>query len=228
MSATATRLLALACPRCAGELRGLAFDLLFACPACGVSVEPESRACWAWEEVAAPGVVPATGPLLFLPLWAFPATLAWTAAPAARTAGVAAVAARIRTVYVPAFALARADYFGEPGLAWTRRQDVLVVRASDALEPRAAPVLTGIRRTAATASAYVLATLLAIADETADITGIEARVTLGTARLLAAPCFDGGDAVTDAITGLCYPQAILDDLEGVRAVQRGTTSTRST
>jgi len=112
-------------------------------------------------------------------------------------------------VYVTAFSLSNAFYFGDPGLIFTQRRIVLA-----ATEP--APVVGG-TRSLDEAKIFIEPHILSLLDRRVDVTGVTMSVVIDEAVLWAIPYFDDGVTLTDGVLGHTLPGAALDEIGALRA-----------
>ena len=203
---TATTVLSLKCLRCGGALRGLQQDVVFWCSACQVPHEVVQEGFV--ERRGAVARAAAASPSLYLPLWAFRVEYA-TAWEDREREALARLVPRVEWVYVTAFELHNASYFGDPGQMFTEKG----VR----LEAGPAAWLVGCTRSLEEAKAYVEPHLLTIIDRRVDVTGMELSCAIGEAILWGIPFLDEGDAVRDGVLGLRLPAVAVDELQAIRA-----------
>jgi hypothetical protein len=111
-------------------------------------------------------------------------------------------------VYVTAFSLHNAFYFGDPGLIFTQRQ--VTLEAGER-----APLL-GCTRSLETATQFAEPHLLSIVDRRVDVTGVAMRCTVGEAVLWGIPFSDEGSALVDGILGLSIPVTAVDQIGALR------------
>jgi hypothetical protein len=205
----AATVLALKCPRCGGGLQGLQQDVIFWCGACQVPHEVVGEGFVERRGSVAQAVLPSDRPPLYLPLWAFRVQYATSWEDPEREALARQVPA-VEWVYVTAFELHNASYFGDPGQIFTERRVHL--------EAGPAASLVGCTRSLEEAKAYVEPHLLTVIDRRVDVTGMELSCAIGEAVLWGIPFLDEGDVLRDGILGLKIPAAALDDLGAIRAL----------
>jgi hypothetical protein len=111
-------------------------------------------------------------------------------------------------VYVTAFALSNAFYFGDPGLIFTQKHVELA-----AADP--APLIGG-TRSLDEARAFVEFHILSILDRRVDVTGVELHCVIDDAVLWGIPYYDDGLTLVDGILGLKMPSAALDEIDALR------------
>ena len=204
--------LPLRCPVCAGALRGLPQDVVFCCDQCGVYREVVQERFLERAAKAARPVLPRTGTLLRLPMWAFHVYSLWQWQDPRRASQAQRFPA-IGWVYVTAFTLHNAFYFGDPGLIFTQKHVTL-----DAADP--APIL-GCARGLEEAKAFIEPHLLTIMDRRVDVTGVELATTIKEVVLWGIPYFDEGQSLYDGILGLEIPAVAVDEIGPLRAWNRG-------
>lgn len=153
-------------------------------------------------------LVRAPGLLRHLPVWALPVKASWRMADPVRASLLKRVTPPGR-VYVTAFALHNAFYFGDPGLVLTERR--LTLEAAEA-----APLL-GCTCGLEEAKGYVEPHLLSILDRREDVTDLELSCDIGEGLLWGIPYYDDGLTLTDGIVGLKIPAAALDEIWALRA-----------
>lgn len=205
-------ILPLRCPGCGGRLHGLPEDVVFWCEDChglqelvGADFVPRQGA------VAAPRLE-AAGRLCHLPVWALRVAASWSCPDPVKAALLKGIAPP-EWVYVTAFALHNAFYFGDPGLVFTQRR-MRLERADPA------PLL-GCTRGLELAREFVEPHLLGILDRREDVTGLELDLSIGDAILWGIPYYDDGLTLTDGIVGLKIPAAALDELWTLRTWNEG-------
>jgi hypothetical protein len=148
-------------------------------------------------------------PVLHLPVWAFNVRYATSWEDPKREA-LARLVPAVEWVYVTAFELHNATYFGDPGQIFTERR----IR----LETGPPAILVGCMRSFEEAKAYVEPHILSIIDRRVDVTGMELSCAIGEAMLWGVPFFDEGDVLRDGILGLKIPAAAVDELGAIRAL----------
>jgi hypothetical protein len=116
-------------------------------------------------------------------------------------------------VYVTAFALHNAFYFGDPGLIYTQRQVVLE-------QGEKAPIL-GCSRSLEVAALFVEPHLLGIVDRRVDVTGVTLECQVGEAVLWGVPFADQGALLVDGILGLKIPTAAVVQIGALRRWAEG-------
>ncbi|MGD0264574.1 MAG: hypothetical protein ABSD47_06380 [Candidatus Methylomirabilota bacterium] len=116
----------------------------------------------------------------------------------------------VEWVYVTAFELHTASYFGDPGQIVTEKR----MR----LEAGPSASLCACTRSLEEVKAYVEPHILAIIDRRVDVTGLELSCAIGEAILWGVPFLDEGDVLRDGILGLKIPGAALDELGAIRAL----------
>lgn len=206
---TAT-VLSLRCPGCGGTLHGLPQDVVFWCEGCGALEEVVQDAFLQRTASVARAVQPPAGTILHLPLWAFRVDAVWQWQDPERAAQARRIAAA-DWVYVTAFALHNAFYFGDPGLIFTQRRVAL-----EAAPAKLAPIL-GCTRSLEEAKGYIEPHLLTIMDRRVDVTGLELACTIREAVLWGIPYFDEGEKLRDGILGLRIPAVAVDEIGSLRA-----------
>ena len=208
------RVLALLCPDCGAGLRGLSEDRVFFCPTCPRGFSVRGDADGGHALVGTPLRYRAGDGDLYLPFWRL------RCRPTLRAEDGAAPAPLDRfrlddevEVLVKGFAMSRILQVGNPGLELTRRASSLptTIAAPDPL-----PRVLGCRRTADAARSYAELFLLEILDRQADITGVRLDLGVQEITLDALPFLDRGDAICCASTGLRWPAAVVEDLQGMR------------
>ncbi len=205
----APTVLALRCPRCGGALHGLQSDVVFWCKACQVPHEVVGEGFLERQGLIAKAVLPSDQPPLYLPLWAFRVQYATTWEDPEREALARQVPA-LEWVYVTAFELHNASYFGDPGQIFTEKRMHL--------EAGPAASLVACTRSLEAAKAYVEPHILAIIDRRVDVTGMELSCAIGEVRLWGVPFFDQGDVLQDGILGLKIPASAVDEAGAIRAL----------
>lgn len=203
--------LALRCPRCGGPLSGLQQDVVFWCNTCGVPHEVVGAAFVERRGLVARPLVQQDGPILHLPVWAFRVNYASQWQDPEREA-LARQLPMVEWVYVTAFELQNAFYFGDPGLTFTQKRVIL-----EAGTP--APVV-GCGRSFEEAKAYVEPHLLTIIDRRVDVTGLELSSVISDVLLWGVPFFDRGDILEDGIIGVKTPAAAVNDVGAIRTLAR--------
>jgi len=206
---TAATVLALKCPRCGGALQGLQQDVIFWCSACQAPHEVVGEGFVERQGSIARAAVPSDRPPLYLPPWAFHVQYATSWEDPERAALARQVPA-VEWVYVTAFELHNASYFGDPGRIFTERRVHL--------EAGPAASVIGCTRSLEEAKAYVEPHILATIDRRVDVTGMELSCAIGEAMLWGVPFLDEGDALRDGILGLKIPAAAVDELSAIRAL----------
>jgi len=201
--------LALRCPRCGDTLRGLQRDVIFWCSACQVPYEAAGEGFVERLGSIARAALPSGYPVIHLPLWAFRVQYAMAWEDAEREARARQIPA-LEWVYVIAFELHNASYFGDPGQIFTER------RVS--LEAGSAASMVACTRSLEDAKAYVEPHILTVIDRRVDVTGMELSCAIGETRLWGVPFLDQGNMLQDGIFGLKIPAAAVDELGAVRAL----------
>ena len=210
---TAVTVLALRCPRCGGPLRGLQQDVIFWCSTCQVPHEVVGESFVERKGLVARAVLPSDRPPLCLPLWAFHVRYATSWKDPKREA-LARLVPPIEWVYVTAFELHNASYFGDPGQIYTEKRVQL--------DTGPAASVIGCSRSLEEAKAYVEPHILTVIDRRVDVTDMELSCTIAEAMLWGVPFHDEGNALRDGILGLKIPAAAVDELGAMRALL-GTT-----
>jgi len=205
--------LSLVCPACGGTLEGLEQDVLFSCRDCLGHVEavggrfiPRPTAC-ATAEDRAP-----EGPVHLLPLWCFRVRLE-TAWADPRRAAEASLIPSIARVFVTAFAIQNAAYFGDPGLIFTEKR----MQLGEGPPARVRACVRGLDA----AAAFVEPHVLTVIDRRVDVTGLRVTCKIEDARVWGIPFLDAGDALEDLLLGLRLPAAAVNDLAALRAARSG-------
>jgi len=201
--------LALRCPGCGGTLRGLQLDVIFWCSACQVPHEVVGERFVERRGSIARAVLPSDRPSLYLPLWAFHVQYATSWEDQQRET-LARQVPVIEWVYVTAFELHNASYFGDPGQVFTEKRVHL--------EAGPAASLVACTRSLEAAKAYVEPHILTVIDRRVDVTGMELSCVIGEVRLWGVPFLDQGDVLRDGILGLKIPAAAVDELGAIRAL----------
>ena len=204
-----TTVLALRCPRCGGTLRGLQLDVIFWCSACQVPHEVVGERFVERRGSIARALLPSDRSPLYLPLWAFRVQYATSWEDPEREALGRQVPV-IEWVYVTAFELHNASYFGDPGQIFTEK------RVS--LEAGPAGLVVGGTRSLEEAKAYVEPHILTVIDRRVDVTGMELSCAIGDAMLWGVPFLDEGALLRDGILGVKIPPAAVDELGAIRAL----------
>jgi len=202
----------LTCGACGGELLGLEFDVLFCCPQCQTLRDPVHDRSHTITRLHSDGGD--RGQRVLLPFWSFGYQLTCRDGKGRASRAAQRVVEQVRRVFVPAFAIAREDVYGDPGLVWTQRQDEHTeapLTAGDTL------AVVGVRRGEESARGHVLPYLLTMIDGLEDITGLDADATVSDPKILAVPWADLGHELYDPWSGLKFPAAVLDDIAGMRA-----------
>ncbi len=205
---TPPTVLALRCPRCGGDLRGLQPDVIFWCSACQVPHEVVGERFVERQGAGARAALQSDRALLHLPVWAFRVQYATSWEDPEREA-LARQIPPVEWVYVTGFELHSASYFGDPGLIFTEKR----IR----LEAGSAASVIGCSRGLEEAKAYVEPHLLTIIDRRVDVTGLELGCAIGGAVLWGVPFFDEGDVLRDGILGWKIPAAAVDEVGAIRA-----------
>jgi len=202
--------LSMACPQCGGVLPGLQQDVVFRCPSCGRLQELVDVGFVERQGGIAAASARGTGRLFHLPMWALRvrAACVWEDPEREKQARLIPP---VEWVYVTAFSLHGADYFGEPGRIFTERR-VRLTRG----EPAA---LCGCVRGLEEAKGFVESHLLGIIDRRVDVTGLEMTCIIDETLLWGVPYFDEGDHVQDGIIGFRLPAVAVNDLAALRASQ---------
>lgn len=198
--------LQLRCEACGGALHGTPQALLFWCGDCGAISEIVDGRFVVRRALTATPAHRAEGRLGHLPLWGFRVRVAWEwrGADRPRAGGWDAP----EWVYVTAFSLSNAFYFGDPGLIFTQKRMVFAVS-----EP--APVIGG-TRSLDEAKIFVEPHILSLLDRRVDVTGLTMSVVIDEAVLWAVPYYDDGAMLTDGILGCTLPGAALDEIGALR------------
>lgn len=204
-----TTVLALRCPRCGGALRGLQLDVIFWCGACQVPHEVVGEGFVERRGSIARAALPADRPSLYLPLWAFHVQYATSWEDPEREA-LARQVPVIEWVYVTAFELHNASYFGDPGQIFTEKRVHL--------EAGPGALMVAATRSLEDAKAYVEPHILTVIDRRVDVTGMEVSCTIGEAMLWGVPFLDEGDVLRDGILGLKIPASAVDEVGAIRAL----------
>jgi hypothetical protein len=205
--------LALRCPRCGGALRGLQQDVIFWCSACQVPHEVVGEGFVERQGSIARAVLPSDRPPLYLPLWAFGVHYATSWEDPEREA-LARQVPVLEWVYVTAFELHNASYFGDPGQIFTEKRVHLEAG------PAPAASMVACTRSLEGAKAYVEPHILTVIDRRVDVTGMEMSCVIGEAMLWGVPFLDEGDVLRDGILGVKIPPAAVDELAAIRALVR--------
>jgi hypothetical protein len=204
--------LALRCPRCGAALSGSQQDVVFWCRECQVPHEVVGEGFVERRGSVAQAALRSEKALLHLPLWAFQVSYA-TRWEDPKQAALARHLPAVEWVYVTAFELHNASYFGDPGQIFTQK----LVR----LEAGAPAPIIGCTRSLEEAKAYVEPHLLTIIDLRVDVTGLELSCAISGALFWGVPYFDGGESLQDGILGLKIPAAAVDELGAIRARSGG-------
>ncbi len=201
--------LALRCPRCGGALHGLQSDVVFWCKGCQVPYEVVGEAFVERQGFIAKAVISSGHPFLYLPMWAFHVQYATTWEDPERES-LARQVPLLEWVYVTAFELHNASYFGDPGQIFTEK----LVH----LEAGPAASLVACTRSLEAAKAYVEPHILTVIDRRVDVTGMELSCVIGEVRLWGVPFLDQGDVLQDGILGLKIQAAAVDEVGAIRAL----------
>ena len=201
----------LRCPECSGTLHGSPQAVLFWCQGCGALVEVEQGCLVRRRRQTAQPSLPASGRLCHLPMWAFRVRASWDWPDPAMKA--TQLWQPPDWVYVTAFAVSNAFYFGDPGLIFTQKRVELATT-----EP--APLIGGTRGLG-DAKAFIEFHILSILDRRVDVTGVEFGCAIDDALLWGIPYYDDGDALVDGILGLRMPGAALEEIGALRAWWKG-------
>ncbi len=204
--------LALRCPRCGAALSGTQQDVVFWCGGCHVPYEVVGETFVERKGKVARASLGSETPVLHLPLWAFRVsyTTRWED-PERET--LARHLPLVEWVYVTAFELHNASYFGDPGQIYTEK----LVR----LEESPPVPVVGCTRSLEEAKAYVEPHLLTIIDRRVDVTGLELSSSIEDVVLWGVPFFDERETLRDGILGLKIPAAAVDDVAAIRASGKG-------
>ncbi len=201
--------LALRCPRCGAALAGSQQDVVFWCGGCHVPHEVVGERFVERRGSVAQAALRPEGAIVYLPLWAFRVSYAMHWEDRERDA-LARTLPVVEWVYVTAFELHNASYFGDPGQIFTEKR----VR----LEAGPPTRVVGCTRSLEEAKAYVEPHLLTIIDRRVDVTGLELSSAIGDVLLWGIPYIDEGDNLRDGILGLKIPSAALDEVGTIRAL----------
>ncbi len=201
----------LTCPKCSRPLHGSPQAILFWCERCRTLFEVEEESLVARRMETAQPRLPSPGRLVHLPVWAFRVRASWTW-PEAPAQPILAWKPP-KWVYVTAFAISNAFYFGDPGLLFTQKHVELA--AGDR-----AP-LAGGTRSRTEAEAFVEFHLLNLLDRRADVTGVELQCAVDDAVLWGIPSYDDGLTLVDGILGLKIPGAALEEIGALRPYWEG-------
>lgn len=201
----------LRCPECSGILHGSPQAVLFWCEGCRGVVEVEQGRLVPRRTETARPVLRSPGRLCHLPVWAFRVRASW--AWPETTVKVGQTWQPPDRVYVTAFAVSNAFYFGDPGLIFTQKR----VEPATA-EP--APLIGGTRGLD-DAKAFIEFHILSLLDRRVDVTGVEFGCTIDDAVLWGIPYYDDGYTLVDGLLGLKMPGAALDEIGALRAWWEG-------
>jgi hypothetical protein len=201
--------LPLRCPDCGGVLDGLPQDVVFWCANCAAVQELVGTGFVRRQGAIAQARRSPSGPVCHLPIWALRTRAAWTWPATVKASDLVRRLAEPAWVYVTAFALHNAFYFGDPGLIFTQRQ--VVLKAGER-----APLL-GCTRSLETAVLFVEPHLLSIVDRRVDVTGIALQCAVDEAILWGIPFSDTGGVLADGILGLTIPAAAVNQIGALRA-----------
>jgi hypothetical protein len=183
-------------------------DVVFWCAACHV---PHEVVDGSFIERRA-SIARATGAVvrsvLHLPVWAFRVEYVCRWEDPTRASQACQLPA-IEWVYVTAFELHNAWYFGDPGMIFTEKR----VR----LEPGSPALVVGCARSLEEAKAYIEPHLLTVIDRRVDVTGLEMSCAIREVALWGIPYVDEGEVVRDGILGLKLPAAAVDEVDAIRA-----------
>lgn len=216
----AIRRVALRCPRCGGDLDGLASDRVFGCRPCARALSVEADGLREDELLVWEGE--RDGPVVHLPIWVFGVRAEVVLPPVPRTSlppGVSSAERRVpfrgRRVYVAAFDVRGRATHGDPGMNLTRRQPEPHVRRDANPPPLAGAVLVR-----SDAERVVEAEILAVIDTQTDVFGGHVDLQVDGVYLALAPFAEAdGGAVREPLGGLSYAAGSLPDLDAVREAQ---------
>ena len=187
-------------------IHGTPQAVLFWCGGCHAVHEVTDGRFVARHAQTASAALPIGSEHRHLPLWAFRVRADWTW-PKPGTADATAWRAP-EWVYVTAFALSNAFYFGDPGLIFTQKRV--------ALSPGELAPLVGGTRGLEEAKVFVEPHILGLLDRRIDVTGVELSCVIDDVVLWGIPYTDDGLTLTDAILGLKLPGAALDEIGALR------------
>jgi len=199
--------LQLRCSACGGTLHGTPQAVLFWCEDCRGILEVVEGRFVSRRTLTAQLALRGDGRLGHLPFWGFRVRAAWEW-PEKTRMGAAGWRAP-DWVYVTAFALSNAFYFGDPGLIFTQKRIALTAG-------EAAPLIGG-TRSLEEAKIFVEPHLLSLLDRRVDVTGLTMSCAIDEAVLCAIPYYDDGLTLADGILGLKLPGAALDEIGALRA-----------
>jgi hypothetical protein len=207
MRVSGPKALQLRCEVCGGTLHGTPQAVLFWCGTCGACFEIVEGRFVARRSLTAAPARRGGGRLVHLPFWGFRVRAAWEWTDAGRTraSGWEAPA----WVYVTAFALSNAFYFGDPGLIFTQKRMVFGAGGP-------APICGG-TRSLEEAKVFVEPHLLSLLDRRADVTGLTLSVVIDETALWAVPYYDDGATLKDGLVGWTLPGAALDEIGALRS-----------
>ena len=209
--ASSVTVVQLRCPECSGTLHGSPQAVLFWCEGCQAIHEVVEGQLTPRHCQAARPVLRGSGRLCYLPMWAFRVRARWAWLDS--TVKVLQAWQPPDWVYVTAFAISNASYFGDPGLIFTQKHVELEAAGH-------APLIGG-TRSLVEAEAFVEFHILSLLDRRADVTGVELRWEIYDAVLWGIPYYDDGLTLLDGILGLKMPGAALEEVAALRTWWEG-------
>jgi hypothetical protein len=209
------KVIPLVCPDCGTPLAGLPHDRLFFCVPCKKALSPKNDD-WVRRPLLTPKITaPAPAQVIHLPFWELKVQA--QATPGNKPQEVACrLLPQYGNIWIAAFTLVRASYFGDVGLAFTEK----LIRLEPLPDFPARLAVAGCTREIEEAVRYAELFITLILDKRADVTGMKISLAVQGARLWAIPFADQGNQIQDLIIGSILPAFAVDDLEHIRKLEK--------
>ncbi len=207
----------LVCPGCGNTMSGLRYDRVFICLKCkqGNQLDINSSDWVAHPLKFATPKNHSDIADFFLPVWEIKVEV--NAAPTSRKQEVSLRRLEgVDSIYVLAFNMVRASYYGDIGLFYTERG--VVLKETDQV-PKSSFVV-GCTRTFEDAFNYAKLFVKLMLDKKADVTGMEIDISAKAPTLWAVPFAESGNHVVDLITGSKVPAFAVDDLDDIKRIAK--------
>jgi hypothetical protein len=206
------RVTALLCPRCAGHLAGLRYDVAFTCRECNVLVLFDGTAPRVMELYWA---LPQKDkePAFYLPVWLLRGALELEGGTVEQRRTATGVLSSEPSVFVTAFQASRSSTFGDLGQLLTKQKRTLLSGAA----PASSIPFGGLVLGPVEALRFAELFALQLVDQRRDVTGMKLRLAEPSLEPWAVPLARDGAFLEDLATGARLPALAVDDLEELLA-----------